>query len=152
MLAETTSVTDNPTNGHAYWHDKLPMNNTSPPANANATDGPLSCNSTEHPVQFPYPGSKLCFLWCNRMIGWSTRGTYLVQLGDEIGPLVGVAADLAEGEGEQQRGQEVSDAVVQVGVHEMAPPPLHQVHDRRPCAQKAQRCQHQRYGRPLVLH
>ena len=43
MLEETTSVMESPTKGHAYWVARLPMDNTKPPTNANATDGPLSC-------------------------------------------------------------------------------------------------------------
>lgn len=43
MLEETTSVMESPTKGHAYWVARLPTDNTKPPTNANATDGPLSC-------------------------------------------------------------------------------------------------------------
>ena len=77
--------------------------------------------------------------WVLRRCGFhgKARDDHLVQLGDEVGGFWRGAADLAEGEGEEQRRQKVGDAVVQVGVHQMTPPPLHQVHDRRPCAQKA---------------
>jgi hypothetical protein len=37
---------ERPTNGHAYCVSKLPTPSTSPPANANPTDGQLSCSSS----------------------------------------------------------------------------------------------------------
>jgi len=58
MLEEMTSTMERPTNGHAYCVSKLPTPSTSPPANANPTDGQLSCSSSSRSrrigqLQFP---------------------------------------------------------------------------------------------------
>lgn len=50
MLEVITSVTDKPTNAHAYCVERLPRLRTTPPAIANKTLGQLSCinNSKNH--------------------------------------------------------------------------------------------------------
>jgi hypothetical protein len=68
---------ERPTNGHAYCVSKLPTPSTSPPANANPTDGQLSCSSRSRRIgqlQFPM-ATKL-------RIG---KQSPLMGLGEELG-------------------------------------------------------------------
>jgi len=59
---------------------------------------------------------------------------------------------LSQCECEDYGNQEICDGVVQVGVHKVATPSLHQVEKCWPCAQKAQSCYHQCYGPSFVLY
>lgn len=79
-------------------------------------------------------------------------GTNLGELCEEIRRLRRVGADLAEGEGDEEGGEEVGDGVVQVGVLREAAAALQHGEDHRPCAQEHQWHAHQRNGAADILH
>jgi hypothetical protein len=78
--------------------------------------------------------------------------SHLSELGEEVGRLRRVGADLAEGEGDEHRGEEVGHGEVQEGVLRQTAPALQHGQDHRPGAQEHQRHRHQADGAANVLH
>ena len=76
----------------------------------------------------------------------------LSELGEEVGRLRRVGADLAEGEGDEHGGEEVGDGEVQEGVLRQPAPALQHGQDNRPGSQEHQRHRHQADGAANVFH
>ena len=77
---------------------------------------------------------------------------YLSELGEEVGRLRRVGADLSEGERDEHGGQEVGDGEVKERVLRQPAPPLQHRQDNRPGAKENQRHRHQPDGAANVLH
>ena len=102
MLAQITSVTERPTYAQAYCVERFPILSTRPPAIANSTEGQLSfIKKSIH--------SESANRMKNCLYQQEVLLANLIELGEEIGHVLLALPKLAQGECNEDRGEEVGD-------------------------------------------